>query len=141
MKTIFFLIAHYAVLTAPLEAFHLTETHNKLQVDEAQKQEKLFPGTIGAEKAVTLAIESFLTDGSHVESPLAIANSKKDLFTYLNQPSSEIQFVNVGEEPEHGESVNDNWIIELRIPSLSDHIFWSVVDRMGKKPTYNYGFN
>jgi len=141
MKTIFFLLAHYAVLTAPLEAFHLTETHNKLQVDEAQKQEKLFPGTIGAEKAATLAIESFLTDGSHVESPLALANSKEDLFTYLNQPTSEIQFVYVGEEPEHGESVNDNWIIELRIRSLSDHIFWSVVDRQGKKPTYNYGFN
>jgi hypothetical protein len=141
MKTIFFLIAHYAVLTAPLEAFHLTEIHNKLQVDEAQKQEKLFPGTIGAEKAVTLAIESFLTDSSHVESPLALANSKEDLFSYLNQPTSEIQFVYVGEEPEHGESVNDNWIIELRIRSLSDHIFWSVVDRMGKKPTYNYGFN
>jgi hypothetical protein len=141
MKTIFFLITHYAVLTAPLEAFHLTEIHNKLQVDEAQKQEKLFLGTIGAEKAVTLAIESFLTDGSHVESPLALANSKEDLFTYLNQPTSEIQFVYVGEEPEHGESVNDNWIIELRIRSLSDHIFWSVVDRMGKKPTYNYGFN
>jgi len=141
MKTIFFLIAHYAVLTAPLEALHLTEIHNKLQVDEAQKQEKLFPGTIGAEKAVTLAIESFLTDSSHVESPLALASSKEDLFTYLNQPTSEIQFVYVGEEPEHGESVNDNWIIELRIRSLSDHIFWSVVDRQGKKPTYNYGFN
>ncbi|NBX76915.1 MAG: hypothetical protein EBQ92_10210 [Proteobacteria bacterium] len=141
MKTIFYFIAHYAVLTAPLEPFHLTEIHNRLQVDEAQTQEELFSGEVKAEKAVTLAIESILTDGSHVESPLALAGSREELFEHLNRPTSEINFVNVGEKPEHGESVDENWIIELRIRSLSDHIFWSVVDRAGKKPTYNYGFN
>jgi len=141
MKAILYLIAHYAVLTAPLEPFHLTEIHNKLQVDEAQKQEELFPGPIQAEKAVTLALESFLSDGSDIESPLALAGSRETLFSHLNRPTSEINFVYVGEEAEHGETVDKNWIIELRIRSLSDHIYWAVIDRTGNKSPYNYGFN
>ena len=43
--------------------------------------------------------------------------------------------------PENGESVNDNWVFMLQLPTLSDHLFWAIVDRNGVKETYNYGFN
>lgn len=154
---------HYAVLSCPLVKFHLENLNNMLQVDEAQNQEKLFLGKIGAEEAVTLALKSFLEDSRHIESPLALATllaleeldlpsektqdpkvikkAKEILFTHLNQYSSEIRFVFIGEQPEHGEKVESNWIVRLKIPTLSDHIFWAVVDRNRAASPYNYGFN
>jgi|694.fasta_scaffold148220_3 hypothetical protein len=132
---------HYAVLGRPLEKFHLSNVHNQLRVDEAQEQANRFPGKIDAELAVTLALESFLTDSSHIESPLALASQKTILYRHFNQYSTEIRFVSFGEEPEHGETVELNWIIRLKIPTLSDHIFWAVIDRQGLVRPYNYGFN
>lgn len=134
--------AHFAVLQGPLEQFHLTETHNELRLDESEKQERLFPEAITAKQAAVLAIQSFLTDGTDIESPLAIAQGADvDLFSHFNRSTTRIGFMFVGEEAEHGERVNENWIIELRIPSLSDHIFFAIVDRTGHTPVYNYGFN
>jgi hypothetical protein len=43
--------------------------------------------------------------------------------------------------PEQGESTQDNWIFVLHIPTLSDHIYWVIVDRRGSKAPYLYGFN
>lgn len=47
--------------------------------------------------------------------------------------------------PENGESLEENWIFSLIIPSLSDHIFWIVLPKdENKKPqtrAYVYGFN
>ncbi|MBP9707995.1 MAG: hypothetical protein KBD78_10140 [Oligoflexales bacterium] len=43
--------------------------------------------------------------------------------------------------PHDGESIKANWVFRLAIPSLSDHIYWSVVDPQGQKQTYTYGFN
>lgn len=43
--------------------------------------------------------------------------------------------------PEQGESAQDNWIFVLRIPTLSDHIYWVIVDRQGVNAPYLYGFN
>ena len=43
--------------------------------------------------------------------------------------------------PEDGERVEENWIFVLSLPDLSDHIYWAIVDREGKLPAYNYGFN
>ncbi|NBT59330.1 hypothetical protein EBT16_11160 [bacterium] len=127
---------------------------NELRVEEAKKQENLFPGKISAETAVSLALKSFLTDSSHIESPLALATlvaledpdlssdpAEKILFSHFNRPETVIRFVVCGEEAEHGETVEKNWIIRLKIPTLSDHIFWAVVDRSGVTPPYNYGFN
>lgn len=155
--------AHYAVISRPLVKFHLDQVHNELQVEEAQRQGKLFPGKVDAEQAVTLALSSFFEDSRHIESPLALTTqlaleelglpfesaqdqkvidkAKEILYLHLNQYDSEIRFVFVGEEPEHGESVANNWIIRLKIPTLSDHIFWAVVERNGKVLPYNYGFN
>ncbi|HET9239893.1 MAG TPA: hypothetical protein VFO10_21710 [Oligoflexus sp.] len=43
--------------------------------------------------------------------------------------------------PEQGESTQDNWIFVLHIPTLSDHLYWVIVDRRGSKAPYLYGFN
>jgi hypothetical protein len=43
--------------------------------------------------------------------------------------------------PEQGEKYDKNWIFVLRIPSLSDHIYWIVVDKKGEIPPFVYGFN
>lgn len=43
--------------------------------------------------------------------------------------------------PEQGESPEENWIFSIDIPSLSDHLYWIVVDRGGKRQAYVYGFN
>jgi hypothetical protein len=43
--------------------------------------------------------------------------------------------------PEQGESPQDNWIFVLHIPTLSDHLYWVIVDRRGSKAPYLYGFN
>ncbi|MFM8270077.1 MAG: hypothetical protein ACKN9V_07800 [Pseudomonadota bacterium] len=137
-----FSLAHYAVLSGPTELFHLNEIHNELRLDESEKQESLFSGRVTAEQAAIAAIESFLTDGNDVESPLALSlGAGEDLFSHLNRSSTKIGFMFAGEAAEHGERVENNWIIELRIPSLSDHLFFAIVDRTGKNPVYNYGFN
>lgn len=154
--------SHYAVIGRPLHRFGLDKMKNDLRVEEAQTQERLFPGTIQAEKAVFLALRSFLRDASDIESPLALATqlaleeinlpleannpwvvkrAKEILHVNLNQYTSELRFVSPDEKPEHGETVKRNWIIRLKIPTLSDHIFWAVVERSGAIAPYNYGFN
>lgn len=134
-------LGHYAVISRPLRSLNLDKIKNDLRLEEAQKQEKLFPSAIKAEEAVALALVSFLNDSSHIESPLALAGTEEALFSHLNEYSSEITFLLVGEEAEHGEQVNQNWVIQLKIPTLSDHIFFAVVKRDGSRCPYNYGFN
>ncbi|WP_141732788.1 hypothetical protein [Oligoflexus tunisiensis] len=43
--------------------------------------------------------------------------------------------------PEQGESMQDNWIFFLSVPTLSDHLYWVIVDRKGQTAPYLYGFN
>jgi hypothetical protein len=43
--------------------------------------------------------------------------------------------------PEQGESTQDHWIFVLHVPTLSDHLYWVIVDRHGQKAPYLYGFN
>lgn len=42
--------------------------------------------------------------------------------------------------PENGEKVSDNWIFNLTLDELSDHLYWMVIPRNGDAP-YVYGFN
>jgi len=154
---------HYALIGEPLHKLGLDDLKNELRVEEAQKQEKEFPGKITGEKAVALALESFLNDASDIESPLALATqlaledlnlscdqakspkvvkrAKAILYSHFNRYSSEIRFLSLGEEPEHGEKTSQNWIVRLKISTLSDHIFWAIIERNGKVSPYNYGFN
>ena len=43
--------------------------------------------------------------------------------------------------PEEGERVEQNWIFFLSLPTLSDHLYWVIIDRVGEKEGYVYGFN
>ncbi|PHN06035.1 hypothetical protein [Flavilitoribacter nigricans] len=43
--------------------------------------------------------------------------------------------------PEGGESATDNWIFTLYLPTLSDHLYWVIVPRDGKREAFIYGFN
>jgi hypothetical protein len=44
-------------------------------------------------------------------------------------------------QPVNEETVAENWIFGLRVPSLSDHYYWCIIDRKGNAAPYNYGFN
>ena len=117
--------------------------------------------------AVRMALESFLTDSKDEESPLRIARLgffKKDkhadmkekigfsqqkkvqafLREKIQQGDAVLSLVSgncLQEQPEGGESGDYAWIFQLEVPSLSDHIYWAIVDFDGYRPTYNYGFN
>jgi len=111
--------------------------------------------------ALELAIESFLTDGSNPESPLAIVpdaieNYKGNVAKSDQQYAKLIELINRGGSlcmpdieraldscfyAEEGEDVDKNWIFLLQIPQLSDHLFWAIVPKDGKEKVYNYGFN
>jgi hypothetical protein len=43
--------------------------------------------------------------------------------------------------PEDGETLAENWIFQLSLPTLSDHLYWAIVNRKGERPPYHYGFN
>jgi hypothetical protein len=43
--------------------------------------------------------------------------------------------------PEDGENTRENWIFSLYLPTLSDHVYWVIVDRTAERKTYLYGFN
>ena len=111
--------------------------------------------------ALDLALESFLTDKSNPESPLAIVpDVMKSYKGNASKPQQHLQklieLINSGGTlcmpdidgasekcfyAEEGEDVERNWIFLLQIPELSDHMFWAVVSKDGKEEVYNYVFN
>ena len=126
-------------------------------------------GSVSLSKATQLAIAVTLGDFVGVESPLQIAadawasnqlkyptgkltltqkqavrnflrqqlqDPKTSLALYLGQTVKGLSY-----PPEQGESADDNWIFVLRIPTLSDHLYWVIVDRQGQRAPYLYGFN
>lgn len=113
-----------------------------------------FKNSVSFKDALRSALKSFMEDGTDLESPLGLIKNdyfgrpqeeqKKILFEYLNQPDTYLQLVSIDEgicSAERGESIKENWIFFLRIKSYSDHLHWAIVDRSGKRATYNYGFN
>jgi len=118
---------------------------------------------ISLQKAIRESLKSFIGDRRDIESPGALvlalafeqaglpwtvpvpaevaALAESLLKDHLNKPETKITLLNLDEKPENGESVTDHWIVRMKIGTLSDHIFWAVVDRAGEKKTYNYGFN
>lgn len=111
--------------------------------------------------ALDLALESYLTDGSFPESPLALVPNTMDSYVgnesrpqqHLNKL---VQLINLGgslcmpdidgsaescSHAEEGEGIEKNWIFLLQIPELSEHHFWAIVPKDGKEQVYNYGFN
>jgi hypothetical protein len=93
--------------------------------------------------ALRKAIETVLSDDEEIESPLGLLKNEfemadktyvKVLTRLLNGKNSTIGFA---DRTEKGEESKDCWIFEIRIPKLSDHYFWAVIDTNN----YVYGFN
>ncbi len=142
----------------------------KIIVDEHEvaQQEALAHNQISFEQALHTTLQSYLHDGTHIESPRSLTENVHEIFRdkfhteeawdtaltnkvrdYLNHNSylvlhplrpltDEEDILN---RPEDGETTAQNWIFQLSLRNLSDHIFWAITDRSGEKQTYNYGFN
>ncbi len=125
--------------------------------------------TISLSRATHLALGQIFDNYETVESPLSIAamgwsettgkylssplkkTQKHAISAYLrtqiqNQKTSLSLFTGTTVQglsypPEQGEAFDSNWVFVLRIPSLSDHIYWIIVDKKGQRAPYVYGFN
>lgn len=124
----------------------------------AINEQMSLPGNVTFTQALHLALESFLNDDDDIESPLGLirndpgafglpnnatkAKAKKKLRAYINDGATLTLYPTARRStPEKGESVEENWIFELRIHQLSDHLHWAIVPRSGEKNVYNYGFS
>jgi len=100
-------------------------------------------------QARSLAWESLLTDGSDIESPLALVREEglpdSELSALIRQAQAQGKFsvkILEGEQrAERGEKASEAFIFEYRIRTLSDHIFTVVVPFQCQSRVYNYGFN
>lgn len=130
-----------------------------LSMFEVRQQENL--SDISFPMALDLAIQSWLNNGHHIESPLSILEDHgngqcvdgsrvEKLKCFMNKPGTYLGLVPLDSDgsgnsrrifpPEHGESLEENWVFYLQIPALSDHLYWAVIDRTTGH-SYNYGFN
>jgi hypothetical protein len=125
-------------------------TRVNLQVEDLCAQGDL-DNQVGLLAALDAGIESLMTDGRDPQSPVATAKgilgtddteaAMKLVREALARPGSSIRLMSLDEQPEGGESIDANWILEVEIPELGDTTFWAVIDRSGAEATYNYGFN
>ena len=115
--------------------------------------------------ALVVGLKTIFEDESSPETPLNIAlaeipwstpgkleiarkaAAQQILREQLDQPSTYLALY-TGQEtrqvalpPELGEDPARSWIFFLSIPSLSDHCYWIVVDKLGQKAAFVYGFN
>lgn len=128
--------------------FKLNKINLEMNLEEINTQEKI-PGKVKFIEALRLALQSYMNDSSDSESPLALVSdrvngekkAKKQLFKLMNRKTTTLFITKIGESPEGGEEVSDNWIISLYLEDLSDHFHWAIIDRNGNEAVYNYGFN
>jgi hypothetical protein len=136
------------------EEFRLVNMTIEILVSEVQYQSSVFENQVSFDDALRTALTSFMEDGTDLESPLGLVKddfsgiSEKErkaiLFDFINRSDTILRLVAPDTEtgfPERGEAIQENWVFQLRMPSYSDHLQWAIVDRLGKQPTYNYGFN
>ena len=136
-----------------LAEFGLTSMRTRLPRAEIESQASNFGGTVEFTSALRAALNSFLDDGTDIESPRSLATDvrtgpcldediRERVRCFLNRDTAYLElYGDEGFAPEEQESVDAHWIFILRAESLSDHIQWAIVDRNGVQPTYNYGFN
>lgn len=148
-----------------LKAFEVEPLGVFVEAEEAIAQENIQPRRVAFKTALRLAIENILTDGKSIESPRSIVMETFGLFPdgfdsnegWDNALTAKVkEFVLEGKmylvererseeaayfPPEDGEEVETNWIWALSLPTLSDHLFWVIIDRTAMEPPYNYGFN
>jgi len=143
----------------------ITGIRTALSDEEVETQLDLYPTEVSFERAFHAAVDSWLSDRSGVDAPLEVARDAGPygpcmepehfdrLVCFANQPSSWLSLVAhdavTGEDgaylPERGERPDESWVFVMLLPSLTDTIFWAVVDRRvdstGDVSVYNYGFN
>ena len=121
-----------------------------------------FSPVITFEKALDLAIQSFLTsfdEGN--ETPLDILHDsayekykkineshlsfdqflKSTLKKLLNSPRSILSLIDPKSENASDFNLVKNWVFRLSIAELSDHSYWCVIPRDGSDSPYTYGKN
>ncbi len=132
---------------------------------DIKEQSDKLDNKINFDLAFKLAMDSFMNDNDDWESPLALAiedaydvfdqegnfnptqeqlveKGKEILFRVLNDPATTITLLSLSDYPPEGcETVSENWIFLIEMKKYSDHDHWAIVNRLGKKPVYNYGFN
>ncbi|MDX2005373.1 MAG: hypothetical protein SFU83_08865 [Meiothermus sp.] len=107
--------------------------------------------------ALELALCSYLEDGEDDQSPLGLIADDPDAYDltddpdadelamivkdYMNAGNSTLRLVtpDSGIRPDGGESLEKFWVFLLQMPELSEHNFWAVVSRSGRREAYNYG--
>ena len=100
-----------------------------------QEVHQLFPDTFPSKRAWSEALERQLR--IYLE----------DAYLYLVRYAPQLNEGNVETfeftyaPPPGRESLSENWIFGLSLPTFSDHIFWGLVDRSGKTPAFHYEFN
>ena len=152
------------------EEFDLDGLGEHIHAEEVERQLAL-PGNYCFPAALRQALRAFTRDETGPESPVqVILNSFPELarrnFGWVGDyhaaldeklreffGEGQLYHLPVGLEkkngddrenfrpPENGETVEDNWIFQLSLPTLSDHVFWAVVPRDGGKRAYCYGLN
>ncbi|MCX6127503.1 MAG: hypothetical protein NTX25_00375 [Proteobacteria bacterium] len=94
---------------------------------------------------IALSTRNGIGQGLSSHSMTRVESARQLLKQNLNQSTSQLSLYTGTEEsgfpPENGEDIRQNWVFILQIPSLSDHIFWVIVDKSGLKQPYVYGFN
>ena len=119
------------------------------------------PNQITFEEALSLALNSFLKDGTKDTSAIrALAKLYdipfggedfrdlldgilKDHFNHatltLIPELSSVEQRNYYHFPVEGEQIRNNWIFGLSLHDIPKTYFWAIIDRMGQNPVYNYG--
>lgn len=149
-----------------LDEFDIQRLSFNYSIEEIAKQEGLSNNKVNFISGLRLALNTILTDGNDEESPRNIIINVYELYPgEVEQADVLIQsrlrehligasldlLPNIDwtdrdqdfdfNPPENGESASKNWIFSLYMPSLSDHLYWIIVDRTGEASPYVYGFN
>ena len=136
-----------------LSAHGVAEVDRSVMPGQTMLQQEYPNNEVCFEPAFDAAIESWLRDGSDVESPLALVEEIDEgpclqtdpterVRCFMNQPHSRVDIIVPGgpHPAEHGEAIADHWVFFLDLPALSDHLYWAVVPRDGSA-VRTYGFN
>lgn len=128
---------------------------------EVKAQAGHFAGDKRFEDAVSDALTSIIHDRSDLESPLSLARelcvdddksnecARNVLMHFWHKPKSSMALIGRTNQdnrsncfmPERGEHIEDNWLFCVRLPELSEHLFWAIVPRNRIQAAYNYGYN
>jgi len=148
------------------DEFDIQKLRFEYSLEEIAKQEGLPNNEVSFISGLRLALSTILVNGNDEESPRSIIINVYELFPgevdqaeklivsrlreHLAEASLQllpnIDWTDRDQDfdfnpPENGETASKNWVFSLYIPSLSDHLYWIIVDRTGGVSPYVYGFN